>query len=160
MVSQEDTFPGQVRQHTQKRWVSLWAGGEHVQPPMGRQTWGHSSTRRRWRGAVTWAVKQAEWRQVEEDRDTRGWAVRQAGGVGGGVHWAPGRWRVLHGLGGCVSARACVAPVPATFLSCYRFSHYSLLKLKFRDLSLYELTVSFPGWAPFNIWKKLLKKNA
>lgn len=51
--------------------------------------------------------------------------------------------------------RRTVAPVPATFLSCYQSSHYSLLKLKLIDLSLYELTVSFPGWAPFNIWKKL-----
>lgn len=40
MVSQENTLPGQICQHTQKRRVRLWAGGEHVEPAMGRQIGG------------------------------------------------------------------------------------------------------------------------
>ena len=54
-----------------------------------------------------------------------------------------------------------LAPVLATFFSCYRFFHYSFLKVKFTYLFLCELTVSFPGWAPFSILylEKNIKKN-
>ena len=104
MVSQENTFPGQILQHTQKRWVSLWVGGEHVESAMGRQTGGIllPGGDGKGPGPESWN-KQRRGRQrrtvrLEDERSqTHRWSGRRC--VLGG--WAVRC--VLRGLRGCVS---------------------------------------------------------